>query len=140
MGSLRAHLQRSGGIAWASLFVLAATQVALFVEVGGREHGFCAEHTGAVHHLDGNAESAAELQEGAVLALRAPQPKKSIVDSHDHCDLVGAGLRPLVKPGKACTPRIFERQTPKKALEIKAKPISTEPVYALAPKTSPPQA
>ncbi len=119
--------------------MLAVTQVALFVEVGGREHGFCSEHKGAVHHLDARSDSAAEQYDPSVVALNAPQPKKSTVDSHDHCDALGTGLRPLLKPVKACTPHPFERQTPKKPLELKAKPIQNEPIYALAPKTSPPK-
>ena len=138
MSSIRKHLRRSNAVAWVSLLALAATQVALFVEIGGREHGYCSEHKGAVHHLDAHSDTAAKRNE-APIALNAPQPKKSVIDNHDHCDALGTGLRPLVKPVKACTPYPFERQTPKKQLELKAKPVSTEPIYAFAPKASPPR-
>ncbi|MCC6808950.1 MAG: hypothetical protein IT381_16095 [Deltaproteobacteria bacterium] len=123
--------------AWASLFVLAATQSALFVDIAQEAHGYCVEHEGAVHHVDASAASQAADE---TLALNAPAQKKSAAEAHDHCEALGTGLRPATTHQKACTPRAVEPRALPKHPKLEAKPIAQEPVYATAPKTSPPRA
>lgn len=131
--SLRAAL---APVAWASLLLLSGSQAALFVEAAQGAHGYCVEHDGAVHHLDG--APAQTTPDHSPIALVQPGQKKSAADAaHDHCEALGTGLRPSLKPTKNCTPR-FEKQPLQKTRTIEARPITQEPIYARAPKTSPP--
>jgi hypothetical protein len=124
-------------VAWATLLLLSMTQAALLVDAARGTHGYCVEHEGAVHHLSASSANT-RAGEKETLALVAPGSKKTQGDAaHDHCGALGTGLRPAIAPGKACTPR-FEKQPVQKPRELEAKPVVTEPIYARAPKTSPP--
>lgn len=88
-----------------------------------------------MHELNADAPPAAD----ATVALVAPGGKKASEAAHDHCEALGTGLRPALKPSKSCTPR-FEKQPVTKPPKVEARPIASEPIYAKAPKTSPPRA
>jgi hypothetical protein len=126
---MRRHL--SSTVIGFALAALLTPYVATFADALTHEHNYCAAHEDFVHEGDAASES-------ATLALKqSPAPVKAGDKAHSHCETWKSGLRPM---------DTFERcpiERPIKAMqrsivEPEAVEIPQLPVYALAPKTSPP--
>ncbi len=98
-------------------------------------HSYCAEHDDFGHDdMVGDFELDAP---SATLALSTPPKAGS--KAHSHCDQLKAGLRPA-ETYERCPGERPPKASKRPLTEPQPRPVEELPIYALAPKQSPPAA
>jgi len=112
---------------WLAAVAFVSPQVGALVDNLHNEHNYCATHDDFVH---GDMPVDHE-----VLALRAPG--KDASKTHTHCETWKTGLRPAETFEKA-PERKPAKTSHKETVDEAPIVVPNQPVYAYAPKTSPP--
>jgi hypothetical protein len=115
-------------LVWLAAVAFVSPQIGALIDNLQNEHSYCAAHDELVH---GDAGESHEL-----LALRAPGSDRG-AKPHTHCETCKSGLRPAETYEKAPT-RAPAKASQKQAIDEAPVELSQLPIYAYAPKTSPP--
>jgi hypothetical protein len=110
---------------WLAAAAFISPQLGALADSLHNEHNYCATHDDFTH---GEAHA-----QGLALRTKSHDGAKP----HTHCEAWKAGLRP-VETYERCPDPKAPKATKRTLIEPQARPVPQLPIFALAPKTSPP--